>query len=80
MDNDATIVALLREIRAGQQEHLAPYREVTQDSLAVQQVAIDTQRSSIEMQQKSAHLYCVVVSVAAVLVAFLITSLGVLEI
>ena len=80
MDNDSTIVALLREIRAGQQEHLALYRDVTQRSLDVQQVAIDAQRLSIEVQKKSARLYRIVVSVAAVLVACLMGSLTFLDI
>ena len=68
MDNESPMVALLREIRAGQQEQIALYREVTQRSLDAQQVAIDLQR-------RSARLYRVVVTVAAVLLAGLLAFL-----
>lgn len=68
MNDDSTMVALLREIRAGQQEQIALYREVTQRSLDAQQVAIDLQR-------RSARLYRVVVTVAAVLVSGLLAFL-----
>jgi hypothetical protein len=59
---DDEIVQLLRDIRSGQQEHLALYRDVVQRSL-------DTQQVSVDLQRRSARLYRVVVSVAAVLVA-----------
>jgi len=65
---DETIIQLLRDIRAGQQEHLALYREVTQRSLDAQQVAID-------MQRRSARLYRSVVAVGSVLIAGLILFL-----
>jgi uncharacterized membrane protein YjjP (DUF1212 family) len=68
MDNDSTMVALLREIRTGQQEHLALYRDVTRRSLDAQQVAIDLQR-------RAAKLYRIVVVVAAALVAGLVATL-----
>ena len=73
MDNDSTMVALLREIRAGQQEQIALYREVTQRSLEAQQAAI-------ELQHRSARLYRIVVAVGAVLVAGLIAFLSSLPI
>ncbi|MFC4821404.1 hypothetical protein [Dokdonella ginsengisoli] len=62
---DDEIVQLLRDIRSGQQEHLALYRDVVQRSL-------DTQQLSVDLQRRSARLYRVVVSVAAVLVAGLL--------
>ena len=68
MDNDSTTVTLLREIRAGQQEQIALYREVTQRSL-------DAQQASIELQRRSARLYRIVVAVGAVLIAGLIAFL-----
>jgi hypothetical protein len=65
---DEQVVQLLREIRAGQQEHLALYREITQRSLDAQQTAIDWQR-------RSARLYRIVVAVGAVLIAGLVAYL-----
>jgi len=69
MDNESTTVSLLREIRAGQQEHLAVYREVAQRSL-------DAQRQAIEMQRRSARLYRLVVAVAGVVIAGLVIFLA----
>ena len=65
---DEQVVQLLREIRAGQQEHLTLYREITQRSL-------DAQQAAIELAQRSARLYRIVVAVGAVLIAGLIAFL-----
>ncbi len=73
MDNESTMVDLLREIRAGQQEQIALYREVTQRSL-------DAQQAAIELQRRSARLYRIVVAVGAVLIAGLIAFLSSLPI
>ncbi len=62
------IERLLEEMRDAQRDHLAWSREVTQRSLAAQQTAIDVAR-------RSARLYRIVVSVAAVLVAALLVLL-----
>lgn len=59
---DEQIVALLREIRAGQQEQLALYRELTERALLAQQTQLDVQR-------RAARFYRIVVSVTAILTA-----------
>lgn len=65
---DEAVIELVRELRAGQKEHLALYREVTQQSLDAQPIAIG-------MQRRSARLYRIVVAVGAVLIADLIVLL-----
>ncbi len=62
------ILQVLREIRIGQQEHIALYRQVAQQSL-------DAQQAAIAVARRSARLYRIVVSVAAVLVVGLIITL-----
>jgi len=59
---DEQIVALLREIRAGQQEQLALYREQTGRALHLQQ-------SQIGVQRRAARFYRSVVGVTAILTA-----------
>lgn len=58
------IIRLLAELREGQKEQLAFSREVSQRSL-------DAQRQAIELQQRGARLYRIVVTVAALVVAAL---------
>ena len=55
---DEQIVQLLRDLRTGQQEHLALYRELAQRS-------IDAQKTALDLQRRTARLYRFVVSVAA---------------
>ena len=64
-DPDEQIIQLLREIRAGQQEQIALYRETTETTLRMQQTALQT-------QLRSARLYRIVVTVGAVVMAGLI--------
>jgi hypothetical protein len=64
-DTDGQIIQLLREIRAGQQEQLALYRETTQSALRAQQTAL-------QAQLRTARLYRIVVAVGAVVMAGLI--------
>ncbi len=61
---DEQVLQLLREIRDGQQELIARHRETAQGSLQAQQTAID-------IQQRGARLYRIVVSVGAVALAVL---------
>jgi len=65
---DESIIQLLREIRAGQQEQIALYRETTQAALQAQQTAL-------QAQLRSARLYRIVVAVGAVVMAGLICFL-----
>ena len=69
--HEDTVVQLLREIRAGQQEQLEHYRETTSRALQIQQAAVD-------MQRRTARLYRIVVAVAAILAAGLILYLSTL--
>ena len=66
--SDETIVALLTELRDGQQQHLALYREVAQRSL-------DAQQTAIALQQRASRFYRIVVGVGAMLIAGLIVFL-----
>jgi len=59
---------LLAEIRDAQKEHLAEYRKVTQESLALQ-------KQAIARQEQIARLYRRVVIAGAVLIAFLLVFL-----
>lgn len=61
---DEQVVQLLREIRDGQQEQIALYRELTERALQAQQTQLDVQR-------RAARLYRIVVSVGAVALAVL---------
>ncbi|MEO7062903.1 MAG: hypothetical protein ABI082_03905 [Dokdonella sp.] len=65
---DDEAIRLLRDLRAGQQEHLALYREITQRSL-------DAQQTAIELHCRSARLYRIVVTVGAILMIGLIIYL-----
>jgi len=62
---DESIIQLLREIRAGQQEQIALYRQTTQSALQAQQTALQAQLGS-------ARLYRIVVAIGAVVMAGLI--------
>ncbi len=66
--DDERIVALLTELRDGQQQHLALYRDVAQRSL-------DTQQTAIHLQRRASRFYRIVVAVGAVLIAGLIVFL-----
>ena len=59
---------LLAEIRDAQKEHLAEYRKVTQESLALQ-------KQAIARQEQIARLYRRVVIAGAVLIVFLLVFL-----
>ncbi|MEO5623401.1 MAG: hypothetical protein ABIQ78_08310 [Dokdonella sp.] len=47
--HDDELIRLLRDLRVGQQEHLALYREIKQRSLGAQQPAIELQRRSARL-------------------------------
>ncbi len=68
MEADERIHRLLEEIRDAQQEHLAEYRRVTQQSLQLQQRGVDR-------QQELGRLYKRVVLLGGGLVAVLMTLL-----
>ncbi|MBC6943327.1 MAG: hypothetical protein DWB45_11465 [Xanthomonadales bacterium] len=61
---DDSVVRLLREIRAGQQEHLELYRQYTQRALEAQQAAL-------ALQRRNWRLYRIVLGVMALLMAAL---------
>ncbi|HEU5238123.1 MAG TPA: hypothetical protein VFU37_13385 [Pyrinomonadaceae bacterium] len=59
---------LLTEIRDAQREHLAEYRKVTQESLALQ-------KQAVSRQEQIVRLYRRVVIAGAVLIVFLLVFL-----
>ena len=67
-DSDDSIVRLLTELRDGQKEHLALYREVAQRSL-------DAQQTAITLQRRGARLYRIALSITAIVFIGLIVYL-----
>ena len=52
MESNDEIRRLLEEIRDTQREHLAAYREAAQRSVALQEEAVERQRSHVELYRR----------------------------
>jgi hypothetical protein len=81
-EEDKQLLAELKGLREAQQELLAEYRRVANESLAIQKQAFETQRGAVAQQSiavdsqlRIARLYRAAIGVAAVLVAFLLYRL-----
>ncbi len=69
MEADGQVRALLEEIRNLQQEHLAEYRRVTQQSLEMQQRAITRHEQAVRVYRR---VILPVVAVLLLLLAYLL--------
>jgi CHASE3 domain sensor protein len=72
MGDDDPVRALLREIRDAQREHLAEYRRVTAQSLALQERAIERQQQITALYRRVLLVGGTVVTALVCLLAYLL--------